>query len=210
MAEVAGPPLTWCPAFAKVQPLLRVPGGPRAGHREGGAKPPRPRHCNRGRNPQEPLAWRAPGWEGVGSRTIRKPGDLPGRPHQQPVFEGGLGMPTILQVFQGPGQSPRRTTVLTARSRTSRRFCFAQRADESWVLLGFLSWVWRLAGKVLGKVKMHCVPSALADAPARSLPVLRDGQEDAARIQFEKPRGMRQLTYCRGTSCKVEIHYSVC
>ncbi len=33
------------------------------GRREGGANPPRPRHCNRGRNPREPLAAR-PGRRG--------------------------------------------------------------------------------------------------------------------------------------------------
>jgi len=31
---------------------------PVEGPREGGAKPPRPRHCNRGRNPRMPLAVR--------------------------------------------------------------------------------------------------------------------------------------------------------
>ena len=45
--------------------------------REGGARPPRPRHCDRGRNPHvSPLA-RGAG-KGAGSRTIRESGDLPG------------------------------------------------------------------------------------------------------------------------------------
>ena len=50
--------------------------GARSGPGKAVRDPPRPRHCNRGRNPKEPLAIC---WEGPGSRTIRKPGDLPGR-----------------------------------------------------------------------------------------------------------------------------------
>ncbi|EKF48815.1 hypothetical protein H17ap60334_08800 [Thermosipho africanus H17ap60334] len=43
--------------------------------REAGENPARPRHCNRGRNPQ--YATGKYSWEGVESRMIRKPGDLP-------------------------------------------------------------------------------------------------------------------------------------
>src|SRR4029453_2634304 len=69
-----------------VRPLL-APGCPR-GPREGGANPPRPRHCNRGRNSQVPLAMSR---EGAGSRTIRKPGDLPGRIHLDRFSREDLG-----------------------------------------------------------------------------------------------------------------------
>ena len=49
----------------------------RGAHREGGANPPRPRHCVRGRNPRRATGRRRRGREGVGSRTIREPGDRP-------------------------------------------------------------------------------------------------------------------------------------
>ena len=52
---------------------------PERGQEEGGARPPRPRHCDRGRKPRE-LATGAGHRrrEGRGSRTIREPENLPG------------------------------------------------------------------------------------------------------------------------------------
>src|SRR5207244_4661545 len=79
VAPLDTPPSTGpCGADRSLLPFRRCSRpGAHEGPREGGASPPRPRHCNRGRNPREPLA--VAGWEGAGSRTIREPGDLPGR-----------------------------------------------------------------------------------------------------------------------------------
>src|SRR6266566_6953285 len=91
------------------------PGCPR-GAREGGVNPPRPRHCNRGRNPQLPLAMSR---EGAGSRRIRKPGDLPGRAPPEPVLAGGPGMSATttagrLLVVGGVSSGVGKTTVTLA------------------------------------------------------------------------------------------------
>src|SRR6185295_13779858 len=62
--------------------------GSREGPREGGVNPPRPRHCNRGRNPRVPLAGQAGKARGVGRSESQEtcPGAI-----RSPVFEGGPG-----------------------------------------------------------------------------------------------------------------------
>jgi hypothetical protein len=52
---------------------------PSRAKRQGGARPPRPRHCDRGRNPQT-NHWRASPGRARRVRTIRESGDLPGHP----------------------------------------------------------------------------------------------------------------------------------
>src|SRR5215470_8710504 len=55
------------------------------------------------------------GWEGAGSRTIREPGDLPGRVYTIPVFAGGHGAvahssPRVL-VVAGVASGVGKTTI---------------------------------------------------------------------------------------------------
>ena len=71
---------------ATVSRVVRARDAPRAQGRR--SKPPRPRHCNRGRNPRMPLAGEAGKARGVGRSESQEtcPGAI-----RSPVFEGGSG-----------------------------------------------------------------------------------------------------------------------
>src|SRR6267142_213617 len=86
-----------------------APGCPR-GPREGGRKPPRPRHCDRGRNPRVATGREVGKARGVGRSESQE--TCPDA-FQKPVFAGGTGQVAVSLFILGGARSGKSRLALT-------------------------------------------------------------------------------------------------